>query len=174
MTDADRLKNYAAMTETSRKWTSVMDVKASFVSALDTAALAFIWTSAKLSDSDGSSYYLAIAASVLLLVSLIVTLRVILPRTKLEQAFKRDTGYIEGYEPISFFSYIATRYPLDQQEKFFAIVNAKDDAAFAQEALEQHFTISHIAQKKASGVALAGWIWMASTILIAAALACRS
>lgn len=174
MTDADRLKNYAAMTEASRKWASVMDVKASFISALNTTTLAFIWTGAKLSDSDGTPYYLAIGASALLLVSLVVTLRVILPRTKLEQAFKRDTAYTEGYEPMSYFGYVATRYSLDQHEKFFSVVDAMDEAAFAQEALEQHFTISHIAQKKASGVALAGWIWMASTILIATALACRN
>jgi len=44
----DRLKIYMAMVETSRKWVSVMDTKAGFLSGLNALLLGYIWTGAKL------------------------------------------------------------------------------------------------------------------------------
>ncbi|WP_087128854.1 hypothetical protein [Caballeronia concitans] len=44
MSDPDKLKAFQATAEISRKWVSVMDTKAAFVSAMNAALLVFVWT----------------------------------------------------------------------------------------------------------------------------------
>ena len=84
MTDADKLKIFAAMAETTRKWVSVMDTKAGFISALNAGLLGFIWTGAKLVEGGCWQKGLALAATVFSFSSLFVALRIVLPRASLK------------------------------------------------------------------------------------------
>jgi hypothetical protein len=168
--DIDRFKAYSAMTEASRKWVSVIDTKAGFLSGLCAATLAFVWTGAKLADAQGCVRYLALSATVMLLTSLFLALKVVLPRVSLRHAFGRDLTYTNGHQPISFFTYVADNFPADKHAKFVALVDAMDEKALAREALEQHYTICHVLQRKSRGVAWAGWIWLLASSLVVGAL----
>lgn len=170
MEDIDRFKAYSAMTEASRKWVSVIDTKAGFLSGLCAATLAFVWTGAKLADAQGCVRYLALSATVMLLTSLFLALKVVLPRVSLRHAFGRDLTYTNGHQPISFFTYVADNFPADKHAKFVALVDAMDEKALAREALEQHYTICHVLQRKSRGVAWAGWIWLLASSLVVGAL----
>jgi hypothetical protein len=41
--DEDRLKTYQGFAEISRKWVSVLDAKAGFISAMSAALVGFVW-----------------------------------------------------------------------------------------------------------------------------------
>jgi putative intracellular protease/amidase len=166
MDELDRFKTYSSMTETSRKWVSVMDAKAGFISALCAASLAFIWTGAKLVNSQGCVKALAITATLLILTSLFLALRVILPRVILSHAFGKDLVYTDDYHPITYFSYVAAKYPTEKHQQFLELVDSMDEKAFAREAIEQHYTISHVLERKSKGVAIAGWVWLISTAVV--------
>jgi putative intracellular protease/amidase len=173
MDELDRFKIYSSMAETSRKWVSAMDAKAGFISALCAASLAFIWTGAKLADSQGYVKALAITATLLILISLFIALRVILPRVILFHAFGKHLVYADDYHPITFFSYVAEKYPTEKHQQFLELVDSMDEKAFAREAIEQHYTISHILQRKSKGVAIAGWVWLIATAVVVVAMFLR-
>lgn len=170
MDDLDRFKAYSAMTEVSRKWVSVMDAKAGFISTLCGSAIVFIWTGAKLPDVHGIVRYLSLIATIIAMVGLYLSLRVVLPRVTLTQAFGKKLTYAKNYRSISFFGYVADYYPVSEHAKFIADVNAMSEKDFAKEALEQHYTICHVLQQKSRGVAIAGWAWLLSVIFIVTAL----
>lgn len=170
MTDADKLKIFAAMAETTRKWVSVMDTKAGFISALNAGLLGFIWTGAKLIDASCWTKYLAMAATGLSLVSLWVALRIVLPRASLKHVFGRHSTYVEGFKPISFYGFVADHYPKGDDGRFLDEVKKLDEAALIDEALEQHFTTSHVVQAKSKCVAVSGLFLKASILLTGAAL----
>ena len=170
MDDLDRFKAYSAMTEASRKWVSVMDTKAGFISALCGSTIVFIWTGAKLPEAMGIARYLALGATGVALLSLFLSLRVVLPRITLKQAFGQKLTYSDSHKPISFFGYVADSYPAKEHKTFVDHVDAMGEKELAREALEQHYTISHVLQQKSHGVALAGWVWLLSVALITFAL----
>ena len=160
MRPEDRFKTYQGFAETSRKWVSVYDTKAGFVSAMNAALLTFIWTGAKLCSEAGPVKYTATVATLLSIISLTLALWIVLPRTKLSAIFGKETDYQSHYAPISFFAY---------RQK----VDAMDENAFALEALKQHFTISHTLQKKSSVLSNAGTFLIGSVFLTAVALALK-
>jgi hypothetical protein len=170
METAERLKVYQGFADLGRKWSQVMDAKAGFLSALNVALIGFIWTGAKLGEMSGCTHILALAATAIASISLYISLRVVSPRTTLKHAFGLDLEYTKGYRAVSFFGDVARNYPHDKHEKFMAAVNAMDEEAFAREALEQHYTISHIVQKKSDGVARASMLWFLAVIVIIVAL----
>jgi hypothetical protein len=170
MTDADKLKIFAAMAETTRKWVSVMDTKAGFISALNAGLLGFIWTGAKLVEGGCWQKSLALAATVFAFSSLFVALRIVLPRASLKYIFGRHTSYVEGFKPISFYGFVADHYPKGEDGRFLDEVKKLDEAALIDEALEQHFTTSHVVQAKSNCVAVAGLFLKASILLTGAAL----
>lgn len=161
------------MAETTRKWVSVMDAKAGFLATLNAATLTFIWSVAKPGDVRGWGDVLALLATVLVLLSLFLALKVVLPRTRLRHAFGQTVEYINDYEPVTYFGFVATTYPSERHGDFLSKVDGLDELAFAREALEQHYTTCHVVQKKASGVAYAGWIWMLAIVLVVLALLVR-
>lgn len=173
MEDSDRLKAYSAMADVSRKWVSALDAKAGFISGLCAVTLAFVWTGARLSDEHGTVKYLALAATALLLISLFLTLRVVLPRVSLRHAFGSTQEYKNGYEPVSFYGYVANNFPLDSHGAYVALVVSMDEKALAREALEQHYTLCHVLQRKSRGIAWAGWVWLIAFSLIVGALMLR-
>lgn len=170
METADRLKIYQGFAELGRKWSQVMDAKAGFLSALNVALIVFVWTGAKLGDTSGIAHCLALAATAIASISLYISLMVVSPRTTLKHALGADLEYSKGYRAVSFFGDVARNYPHDKHEEFMAFVDAMDEKAFAQEALEQHYTISHIVQKKSDGVARAGLIWLLAVFIVIVAL----
>ncbi|MGJ0484490.1 MAG: hypothetical protein ACR65R_08140 [Methylomicrobium sp.] len=170
MTDADKLKIYSAMAETTRKWVSVMDTKAGFISALNAGMLAIMWSGAKLQNGSCWQKGLALSATLLSLISLFVALRVVLPRACLMHVFGHPLNYADGYKPISFYGFVATNYTNRQDGKFIDDVMKLDEAALAKEALEQHFTISHVVHAKSNLVAIAGLFLKLALLLASFAL----
>lgn len=164
MIDAEKLKTYAAMVETTRKWVAVMDTKAGFVSALNAGLLGFVWSGAKLIESGCWTKGLAIAATVFSLFSLLTALRVVLPRSSLQHVFGKSSTYANGFKPISFYGFVASHYPKGHDGQFIDDVLKLDEVALLREALEQHFTISHIAQDKSNLVTIAGYFLMAAIV----------
>ncbi len=169
----DRLKMYQAFTDLGRKWSAVMDAKAGFVSTINLALIGFIWTSAKLGDISGWPYRIGLIATALAALSLFFAIKAVLPRTTLKHAFGSPLEYTGNYKAISFYSFIAANYPHDKHTEYLAEINSMDESDFAQEALEQHFTISHIVQKKSDGVARAGLLWLIATAFTVIALIIR-
>ena len=150
-----------------------MDAKAAFLSALNAASLGFIWSAAKIQESQGPVHSAGLLATSLFLLSAFLALRVILPRITLRQVFGRKPSYDENYHPVSYFGYVAVKFAENTWAEFASIVESMDERALANEALEQHFTISHIVAAKARKVALSGWLWMAAVASISVSIACR-
>ena len=169
----DRLKMYQAFTDLGRKWSSVMDAKAGFLSTVNLALIGFIWTGAKLGDISGWSCRFGLLATTVATLSLYFAIKVVLPRTTLAHAFRAPLEYTNSYKAVSFFSFIAANYPHEKHSEFIAEVEAMNEEDFAREALEQHFTISHIVQRKSDGVAQAGMLWFISVALTVVALVIR-
>ena len=173
MTDNEKQKIYAGMTETTRKWASVMDTKAGFLSALNAGLLGFIWTGAKFMDCDTWPKWLALAATATALASLFTALNAVLPRATLKQVFGRHTTHIYRFKPISFYGYVAEYYSKDNDAQFLSDVKNLDDTTLVDEALEQHFMISHVVQAKSHCVARSGLLLKIALLLTGAALSLK-
>lgn len=157
MTETDQLKTFQAMTETSRKWITVLDAKAGFLVAINGALLAFIWSSAKL--PDGQSQWvrsLAYVASAFAFFSLFIAMLSVFPRIKL------DTKPTVPH--ISFYGYVASKYAEHEGERFVSDALAMSDVDLAREALEQHHAICHVAMIKNSSVMYSAGFWIAALI----------
>lgn len=156
MTPEERLKNYLAMVEVSRKWVTVMDNKAAFISAMNAALLAFLWTGAKLASEGELNTMGGQIASVLSLLSLLAAIRIVIPRGSLKAVFSKTSRYTPGFKAISFYGYVAANYPQGKDKEFFADVDAMTFEVLAREALEQHFTICHVVRQKELWVLISG------------------
>ncbi len=162
MNDSDKYKAYSSMAETTRKWVSVMDTKAGFISALNAGLLGFIWTGAKLIEA-GLPKVFALSATVFSLLSLFTALKVVLPRASLKHVFGKHSTY--SSKQISFYGFVADYYPKEDSNRFLDEVQQIDEVSLAREALEQHFTISHIVQCKSKLVAVAGYLLQIALVL---------
>lgn len=170
MEDMDRFKAYSGMAEVSRKWVSVMDAKAGFISTLCGSVIVFVWTGAKLPDVGGPVRCLALAATIVALVALFLSLSAVLPRVTLREAFGQKITYSSAHKPISFFGYVVNTYPAQRHKEFFEAADAMSDKDLAIEALEQHYAICHVVHLKARRVAVAGWGWFLSVALVVIAM----
>jgi hypothetical protein len=149
----DRLKTYLSFADVSRRWTSVMDAKAAFLSALNGGLLAFLWGSAKIVDWSGPEKNIGLSASFVALLGLLCALWAISPREKFSLLVGRVTRWEANYKPVSFYGYVAKNYKKNDFLTMEADLSKMGDAEFAHEALEQHFNTSHIIQAKS------GWIF---------------
>lgn len=149
----DRLKIYMSFADISRRWTSVMDAKAAFLSALNGGLLAFLWGSVKIGEWCGLEKGLGAGASIIALCALLCALWSIAPREKLSLLVGTPTRWEEEYKPVSFYGYIAKSYKHGDFKDMEVHLSKMGDAEFAHEALEQHFNISHVIQAKS------GWIY---------------
>ena len=165
MNETERHKIYAGMAEISRKWVSVMDTKAAFLSALNAGTLALIWIGLKLGEGRGPSFYLVVLATFFLLISLVVALEVVMPRTNFPQVFGKRLVTNSGSAPISFFGYVSSKYPASLANQFVADVDSMDEKAFAREQLEQHYVICHVVQTKSNKVVWSGHFWFVAALL---------
>ena len=170
MEASDRLKAYQGFAENSRKWVSVMDAKAGFISAMNAGLLTFIWTGAKLTTSPGLARCLAMTATVLAIVSLLLALWIVLPRIQLSSVFGKSASYLPEYEPVSFYGHVAGTYTTAQWPNYRKAVDAMDETAFAEESLEQHFTVSHILHNKCGWLSRSGLALLLAVLLTGIAL----
>lgn len=170
MTDAEKQQIYASMTETTRKWASVMDMKAGFLSALNVGLLGFIWTGAEFMNGGNLPKGLALAATATTLGSLFIALNAVLPRATLKQVFGRHSNHVYRFKPISFYGFIAEYYSKENDAQYLSDVKKLDDIALIDEALEQHFMISHVVQAKSICVVRAGFLLKLALMLTGAAL----
>jgi hypothetical protein len=156
MNDEDRLKTYQAFAEISRKWVSVLDAKAGFISAMSAALVGFLWTGARLGAETGWPKWLAVGSTVFALVALAMALLIVLPKISVSSVFGKDTDYVNDYGPVSFYGHVAAKYPSEKWEAYLADVEKMDAHALAVEALEQHFTVSHVLKHKSDQMTGAG------------------
>lgn len=170
MDSGERLKVYQGFAENTRKWVSVMDAKAGFISAMNAGVLTFIWSGAKLALLDGAGRNLALVATAFSLVSLFIALCIVLPRITLDSVFGEKASYSGDYAPISFFAYVADKFTDKQWPQFHSKVDALDEKMLGEEQLEQHFTISHVLKKKSTGLVRAGVALLASVAITGLAL----
>lgn len=173
MEPSDRLKTYQTFAEIGRKWSQVMDAKASFLATLNLALVGFVWTGAKLEDGKGCASYLGMFGTAIALLSLYLALKSVFPRITLKQTYEEEFEYVDGYTAVSFFAEVARNYPHDKHEKFIDLVNSMDEEDFVREALEQHYTISHVVMKKSEGISIAARLWFLAVLVTVAALIIR-
>src|SRR3954470_12802737 len=166
MDAAERARTYAALADSTRRWVSVMDTKAGFMFAVNGALLTFMWTAARLGEVLALARWLAIGASLCSLLALLAALWIIIPRAAIG---RRAAGSGE-YRPVSFYGYVASVYAAGDFRRFESDLAKFDDADFAREALEEHFTVSRIVEAKATWVSVSGALTLASMALAGMAL----
>ena len=166
MDAAERARTYATLADSTRRWVSVMDMKAGFMFAVNGALLTFMWTAARLGEVLALARWLAMGASLCSLLALLAALWIIIPR-----AASGRLGAASGaYRPISFYGYVARVYAAGEFGRFESDLAKLDDADFAREALEEHFTVSRIVEAKATWVSVSGALTLASMALAGLAL----
>jgi hypothetical protein len=173
MKNEDRFKVWSGYAEISRKWASVMDTKAGFIAALNLGLVSFLWSGAKLADYGGFVRWLVIGSTVLSLASLIAAILVALPRERLSSALGSGMRWSANYQPISYYGFVATAYNGNEFEKFRSHVYSQTYDALANEALEQHFVLSHIVIRKAGFVRVAGIFLLLALVFANATLIVR-
>jgi hypothetical protein len=156
MNDEERLKIYQGFAEISRKWVSVLDAKAGFISAMSAALVGFVWAGARLGAEPGWAKWFAIGSTVFAFVSLATALLIVLPKIKVSTVFGSNTEYHKEYGPVSFYGHVAAKYPSDKWPDYLSRVEQMDQHTLAVEALEQHFTISHVLKTKSERLSRAG------------------
>jgi hypothetical protein len=166
----DRLKVYTAYTEISRKWTTAMDAKGAFLSALNGAILAFSWSGLKVEQWGGTEKYFALGATAFSIVALIAALLVITPREKPSLLVGRKSPWTSEYKPLSFYGYIAKKYGADGYKSMVKDFRELEDEGFAYEALEQHLSISCVVQRKSNWVYRAAILTLVSLTCIGTAM----
>lgn len=148
----DRLKIYSAYADISRRWTSVMDSKGAFFSALNGGVLAFLWGGVKIGDWTGdwtdAPKCFGLLATIFAIGALLAAILVLTPREQPSALVGRRRPWTEKYKPLSFYGYIARHYGYHQFDEMSKDVSQTSEEGFAQEALEQHFAISHVIQRK--------------------------
>lgn len=169
----DRLKLYASYADISRRWTAIMDSKGAFLSALNGGVLAFQWGSLKIEAWHGVERYLCIAGTGASLLALVSALLVITPREKLSMLVGKKSPWTQEYKPMSFYGYIARRYGANGLRDMVNEFRSLDEEAFAYEALEQHFNISMVIQRKSGWVFRAGVFTLSSLVCIGAGIFIR-
>ena len=166
MNAAERARTYAMLADSTRRWVSVMDTKAGFMFAVNGALLTFMWTAARLGEVLALARWLAMGASLCSLLALLAALWIIIPRAAIGRL---GAGSAE-YRPISFYGYVARVYAAGEFGRFESDLAKLDDADFAREALEEHFTVSRIVEAKATWVSVSGGLTLASMALAGLAL----
>jgi hypothetical protein len=173
MDDEDRFKAWASYAEISRKWALAMDAKAGFVSALNLGLLAALWSGAKIQDGGCLTRWLGSVATVCSILSILFAIWAALPRQSLKDIFGKGMRWHGDYKPLSYYGYVAQAYGRTDFAKLLDHAKPLDHCNLAEEALEQHFVISHAVSAKAGFVKLAGILLMVGVFLTGAAVISR-
>jgi hypothetical protein len=173
MNDIDRQKLYASYADISRRWTATMDSKGAFFSALNAGILAFLWGSLKVENWTGIERYFCKGATGASLLALGCALIAVAPREKLSTLVGRKSPWTPTFKPLSFYGYVAKHYGKDGLREMVNDFRVLDEAGFAYEALEQHFSISLVIQRKSNWVYRAAACTVSSIALVGVALFLR-
>lgn len=170
MTYEDRLKLYTGYAEIGRKWTTTMDSKGSFFSAMNAGILALLWGGFKIGQWCGLAFVLGVSATICSLVALFAAVLVIAPRESLSNLVGKKSPWTSEYKPLSFYGYIASRYGNNGLKDMISEFRKLEVDAFAYEALEQHYTISMAVQRKSNWVFRSAILTLISVLVVIAAL----
>ena len=99
-----------------------------------------------------------------------MALSVTLPRLRLGQVFGNEIEYSGDHKPLSYFGFVALEFSTRRYPDFALAADAMTETDFAQEQLEQHFTICHVVAAKASMLGKSGWTWFAAVVVAFVAL----
>ncbi len=165
MEDEDRFKVWSSYAEISRKWVAVMDAKAGFIAALNLGLLALLWSGAKIQDGACATKWIGVAATVFIVASISSAIWVALPRESLTAIFGRGIRWHGDYKPVSYYGFISQAYGKTDFAKLKDYVGGLTPAQLAEEALEQHFVLSHVAARKSGFVTIAGFLLLAAASL---------
>lgn len=167
MEEAEKLKQFQAMVEVSRKWVTVMDAKAAFVSAMNAGLLAFIWTGAKLGDNPACKV-VSVVASVFALFSLVAAVWIVMPRgTVPENKIVPPAG---APKPTSFYGYVAG---FASEQDFADHGHQLTENDLLNEAIHQQWVISTVVKRKETTMIFAGRMLLLALLATAVALAQR-
>lgn len=167
---ADRLKLYATYADLGRKWTTAMDSKGAFLSALNGGVLAFIWGGLKVEKWTGAELYFCIAATGISVAALMTALLVITPREKPSVLVGRKSPWTNEYRPWSFYGFIAKRYGVTGYRQMLTDFRNVGEEEFAYEALEQHLAISCVVQRKSNWVYRSAFLTFVSLTCVGTAM----
>jgi hypothetical protein len=172
VTPADRLKVYASFADTTRKWITVMDAKAAFLSALNGVLIAFLWAGMRFTDGAQPLYgrVAAVMASLVALLAVGTALWCLLPRERPKVVFGGAAEWSSEYKPFSFYGFISSTYAANDFASLETDLATLDEDALAQEALEQHFTVSHVVRAKSVCVTRSGYLTLGAIAFAGAAL----
>ncbi len=166
----ERLKLYTAYADIGRKWTSTMDSKGTFFSALNGGLLAFLWSGLKIEQWTGIEKYLALCSTASSILAIIAALLVIIPREKLSLLVGKKSPWTAEYKPWSFYGYLAKKYGASGYKQMLVDFRKVGQEEFAYEALEQHLAISCIIQRKSNWVFRSGFSTLVSLTCIGTAM----
>lgn len=166
----DRLKMYATYADISRKWTTAMDAKGAFFSALNGAVLAFLWSGLKVDQWSGVEKFFSLSATGASIAGVMAALLVITPREKLSLLVGRKSPWTQEYKPLSFYGYIAKKYGPNGYKQMLSDFRKVEEEEFAYEALEQHLTISCVIQRKSNWVFRSAFFTFVSLTCIGTAM----
>jgi hypothetical protein len=174
MDPIERLKLYAIYVETSRKWVSVMDVKAGFFSALNGALLALLLGPAKLADGTQAMRWICFVSIICSLFALLAALFTITPRESIKAVFGGKMEWKSWYKPVSFYGYVAKTYSPQNFDEMASEFGKMDIVDFSREMLEQHLTISGVALRKSLWVSRCSKLTIAAIVLATVGLILRA
>lgn len=165
MTEEERFKAWSGYADISRKWASTMDAKAGFLTALNIGLLALLWSGAKIQDGGCLSKLLGAGASVVAISSILCAVWSALPRESLADIFGTGMRWHDDYKPLSYYGYVARAFGHKDFGKVKEHADRLSQAELAEEALEQHFVISHAVARKSGFVKIAGLLLMVAASL---------
>jgi hypothetical protein len=150
-----------------------MDSKGAFFSALNAGILAFLWGSLKVDNWAGVERYFCKGATAVSLLALACALVAVAPREKLSTLVGKKSPWTPEFKPLSFYGYVAKYYGPEGLRAMVNDFRELDEAGFAYEALEQHFNISLVIQRKSNWVFRAAVFTVSSLALVGVALFLR-
>jgi hypothetical protein len=162
--DSEKLKQFQAMVEVSRKWVTVMDAKAAFVSAMNAGLLAFIWAGAKLGDMPACRSA-SVTASVFSLFSLTAAVWIVMPRGTVPGI--KPARQQTGPQPVSFYGYVAG---FKNAQDFAEHGHQLSERELVDEALHQQWAISKVVKRKESVMIFAGRMLLLAVVTTGVAL----
>lgn len=175
MNGHDKLEIWSQYAAISRTWVHLFDAKAGFITAINLGLIAALWSGSVLIADNEISLLTKCAGGTTTLFSIasvLMALLAILPRDKLKQIF---TGkkWSSHYHPLSFYGYVSKNFSIQDFQAFQKIANEQNIAALADEALEQHFVISHTVNIKSKWVEWSGYFLVLAFIGTAITLLAR-
>jgi len=173
MTDEERLKAWSSYADISRKWVQAMDTKAGFVSALNLGLLALLWAGMKIQEGICLVKWLGAGGTLCAVASIFFAIWATLPRESLAHIFGKGMRWHDAYKPLSYYGYIAQSFGRNEFGKLREHADGLTLAQLAEEALEQHFVISHGVARKSGFVKIAGFLLMAGVGFAGAAVLAR-